>query len=517
MEYSEVEMQAVESAAQLIAGIDKPDNAVKPPRLKTVSAFDMTAPGAWRARRDLYRSLCHTPKDRISFEAADLYEDILDLWQQRDRVQNFSKRHNCFYWGRPIAKWAKKYKCTERQFDYWLKVLRDCKLIATCMMKTKTNMLQIRPLVAEGSAYLSGWPDSQNFKHLLKPKTQAQQGQAEGFCPAALEQNLSQCISTNFVPLKNLGLHVGVACTGLKDFVDASLSTEASTSNSKTDSGKTDPENQTPVLLESILKFPKFCTASTRNSAGLLWESLVVQYQPEHHAPLAVRAFRDLRTAFEKIDSMADLPGHEPVLRWGIRNWVFWARPIGYEQQVNPKAVVTRLDTLLAAYREERECELKKAADKAEMAAAIKKANAEILAAQAAKASAPPPVKKLSSIAQAVAQFKAGKALVEQAATPPAEPCPCAGTPEAHEPVVEAVAAPAPVQCPAVVLADSVTPALLLDDEPCNEPPFESERCALTPTELRVLDIAKQKAKQRAKAKATGANMFQHAKASATA
>lgn len=444
-----------QNAAQSNAQLDNPGTCVKttverPPRVKTVSAFDMSVKGAWRARRDLYRSLCRTPKGRISFEAAELYEDVLDLFiGNTDRVQNFRKSENSYYWGRPIAKWAKKYGCTLDQFDGWLKILRDSGLIATCMMKTRTNMLQIRPLVAAGSACLSGWPDEQNYAHLLKAQTQAQQGPAGSFGPHAPAAKQPQCFGGNLAPPKDLGLAVGLACKGLKDFVDASLSTEAIPDNSKTKPGKTSQTQNQPAFPDAVVKPPKFCTASEKNSAGLLWLSLVTQYAPEHALPLKVRDWKIMRDLCNRLDGMTDLPGHEPVLRWIIRHWSRWATSIGYADQVAPDKLTTVLVVAVAAYHKERQRLAEKVAYKAEIQASLAKHAAEMEASKAEKAAAPPPPKKLNDIAQLVADKAAAKA-AQQATTPMAEP---------------ALPIPEPIECLPVVQVAKATDAVDYDDE----------------------------------------------------
>jgi hypothetical protein len=420
--------EATQSIASAHSGFDNPGTCVKksverPPRLKTVSPFDMSIKGAWRTRRDLYRSLCRTPKGRVSFEAAELYDDILDLFIGNvERVQNFNKRDGCYYWGRSIAKWAKRYKCTQDQFDGWLKILRDRGLIATCMMKTPTNMLQIRPLVAAGSACLSGWPDEQNYAHLLKAQTQAQQGSAGTFGPNALAAKQPQCIGGNLAPPKSLGFAVSSPCTKQKVFVAASLATESPAVIFPGQSGKTSQKQNQPVLPDAVVKAPKFCTASEKNSAGLLWLSLVVQYLPEHELPLKGREWKIVRDLCNRIDSMADLPGHEPVLRWVIQNWLLWAKPIGYTDQVAPSKLTTVLDTAVAGYREERLRLAEKEAHKAAMAKAL----------QAEKTAAPPLPKKLNKFAQQLADEQASKPV-----TLLPEVVACADMPALAEPALE--------------------------------------------------------------------------------
>ncbi|MGX7001936.1 hypothetical protein [Caballeronia sp. KNU42] len=415
-------------SAQLIAGAstfdkpsidDKKTKAPPPSRLKVVSAFDMAAKGAWQARRDLYRSLCRTPTGRISFAAAELYQDILDLWQQTQRVQNLRNSDNSYYWGRPIAKWAKKYGVTEDQFDGWLKILRDRKLIATCTMKTPYNMLQIRPLVAEGSACLSGWPDSHNYAHLLKAETQAQQGPAGSFGPAAQAAKQPCGSSAKTALIKDLGLPVGVACTSLLDSVAASPATKADMINSSGETGKDNPKVKSKTASpESVLETPKIDKTPLKNGKQPLsfareWEQLM--RERGKYMPLNRTDCRKLKDARNKLYAAGEEKGFTPstLLRSALVPWFKFAMHARDESQcgwLKHEPDVTFFITHLSSVVTWHEKQLADAAEKVALAAQMLKAHADIAAFKAAHEAAP--VDNRLSVADAWEQVERASAMI---------------------------------------------------------------------------------------------------------
>lgn len=189
-----------------------------PPAIKVVSAIDLTQYGAYRERQRLNRRLCHG-----HIEAAELYQEILDPFLRKHKAGDpmvKNTRDGVYWWGRSWEKYADKMHWTERQVKYRLKQLREFGLIATRMAKTPFNMLQVRPLVAEGAAYLTGTPDASNYPGLKsesEPQSLTGQGTQPINCPQAVGQDLSSGSKTKIVPTKALGLEVGLKEVGLKE------------------------------------------------------------------------------------------------------------------------------------------------------------------------------------------------------------------------------------------------------------------------------------------------------------
>ncbi|CAN7227870.1 hypothetical protein [Caballeronia sp. LjRoot31] len=188
-----------------------------PPAIKVVSAIDLTQYGAYRERQRLNRRLCHG-----HIEAAELYQEILDPFLRKHKAGDpmvKNTRDGVYWWGRSWEKYAAKMHWTERQVKYRLKQLREFGLIATRMAKTPFNMLQVRPLVAEGAAYLTGTPDASNYPGLKsesEPQSLTGQGTQPINCPQAVGQDLSSGSKTKIVPIKALGLQVGLKEVGGK-------------------------------------------------------------------------------------------------------------------------------------------------------------------------------------------------------------------------------------------------------------------------------------------------------------
>jgi hypothetical protein len=181
-----------------------------PPTVRMVPVIDLTRHGAYYERRVMNRKLCHG-----HIEAAELYQEIIDLWQPKDgkpRVENI--RSGCFWWGRSRENWAKKMAWTERQVKHRISQLRDFGLIETCMAKTPYNMLQVRPLVADGAASLPGTPDSSNYPSLTDAESLMDKGSQEITCPQAHGHNLAAGAETKIGHIKALGLGVGLKEVG---------------------------------------------------------------------------------------------------------------------------------------------------------------------------------------------------------------------------------------------------------------------------------------------------------------
>ena len=475
MDHSEVKCLPVD-AAQLNCALDKPDNCAKktkappPPIIQQVAVLPDSH---WRKH---YLDVCHG-----DHAAAELLGKIVFRYQPTSkgtaRLENIrytSDGKRAYWWGHRVEALASECGLKYEQTRYALRKLTGWGLIETRSAKTPVKMLQVRLLVAEGAASLNGWPDF-------------------GLSQIAICENSQKAICENS-QMKSFKVVGGKSVEVGKVFVAASPATNPSPDFLSMQPGKDKPAP------DAVVKSPKFCTASEKNSAGLLWLSLVTQYLPEHALPLKVREWKIVRDLCNRIDSMPDLPGHEPVLRWAFQNWPLWAKAIGYADQVAPDKLTTVLDTAIAAYREECTRLAEKEAFKVQKQETLKKASEEIAALQAAAAAAPKPVKKLSKIAQFVADKAAAKAIAE--------------TPE-----------PQPEPAPALNPEPLVVHYLTADDyEECNEPPLESEKAPLTPAELRALDHAKQQARiaalKQQKFAASAATMFhgkpKHVKAALT-
>lgn len=237
--------------ADLVVIGKKKSRSAPPPLLKTVSVLDLTKHGGYRARKLLYRGLCGG-----FIEAAELYLEILDLWQQKDgkpRVKNI--RHSkmegvgrCYWWGRSRADWAKKMGWTDKQTKYRFAQLRELGLIETVMAKTPKHVLQVRPVVAEGAASLNGFPDASNT-HFRQQQPDAQTltgraSQPENW-PQAIGEKLTVGHWSKIDRLKALGLRE----VGLRE-VDKDLAgeqppaTAAHPGQNKNEPGKDKPQTE---------------------------------------------------------------------------------------------------------------------------------------------------------------------------------------------------------------------------------------------------------------------------------
>lgn len=484
MYFKELEHQAVASASQnavqAIAQIDNPQTCIKkakappPPIMKSVCVLPDSH---WRKH---YLSVCHG-----DHAAAELLGEIAFRYQPNKSKPHLKNIRNgrdgkpAFWWGHKLEDLANERGLKYEQVRYALRKLSAWGLIETRSAKTPVKMLQIRLLIAEGAASLNGWP-------------------AFGIPQIAICENsqMAICGNSQIKALKGVG---SKAVEVVKVFVPATQDTESTSLKSTTQPGKDKPKTKpqslsltnsvegensktqtkstatpdltpvaaapSPVVVAQQQTQPKFCHATEKNSAWLLWESLVVQYQPDHALSPQVKGPKLVRDVCNRLDQMADLPGHEPVLRWIVRNWKFWSP----EPSVKPGYASSHLDSAVAGYREERDSAAKSLASKKAMAQAIAKADAEIEAAQAAKAAAAPAPEQHESEFVAALLLKA-KQKAKAALVP--------------EPVVAHV-----------LDAD--------DFEECDEPPLEVERAPLTQIQLLEAVKAKELARLAAKTKAT--------------
>lgn len=188
---SEGGVGATSPSLQLIA--KNPKDRSKPSRVRQVSSFD---PNDIQVRKKFYRKLCG------SYEAAELYERILFIWQLdkngAPKVKNVRHaksggRLACYWWGHSREKLAEKMGWSLEQLKYRLKTLKNRGLIDTISAKTPANMMQVRPTVANGAAALSGWPDASNYQGVAESGAEipaAQDIQAENSSPASEENFL---------------------------------------------------------------------------------------------------------------------------------------------------------------------------------------------------------------------------------------------------------------------------------------------------------------------------------------
>jgi hypothetical protein len=231
----------------------KPARKKKPlaAAIKVVSAIDMTKHGAYRERKRLNLLLCHG-----HYEAAELYQEILDPFLRKHKAGDpmvKNTRDGVYWWGRSWEAYAAKLHWTDRQVKYRLSQLRDFGLIATRMAKTPFNMLQARPLVAEGAAYLTGTPDASNYPGLKsesEPQSLTGQGTQPINCPQAVGQDLSSGSKTKIVPIKALGLEVGLKEVGGKPPGDKSKTESTPESTSK-------PVDASLTTTHASLKLPQ--------------------------------------------------------------------------------------------------------------------------------------------------------------------------------------------------------------------------------------------------------------------
>lgn len=161
--------------------------APPPPEFKGLSVIDLKVHGGHKTMRRLHLNLCHGNHD-----AATLYESILTPFistvKGKPRVQNV--RHGAYWWGHPISKWASEHGWNYDHTNYLLKLLAGWMLIEKRAAKTPVNMLQVRPMVAEGAAHIPGFPDSSNYRFDCEGKSLVWRASQTENCQSADWQKL---------------------------------------------------------------------------------------------------------------------------------------------------------------------------------------------------------------------------------------------------------------------------------------------------------------------------------------
>ncbi|MEM5382617.1 hypothetical protein VSR68_03300 [Paraburkholderia phymatum] len=179
-----------------------------PPEFKNLPVIDTKTHAGLKAMRKLHLELCGGNHD-----AAELYGEILNPFTVMkdgkplvENIRDDAEGNRAYWWGQPQKKWAARKGWNVDHMKYIFKVLRARNLIATRKAKTPYDMLQCRPLVADGAAHIPGIPDASNYAELLKDKKSEslmQQGSQTENCPVAMGQKLPRGYRVKIAPLNN--------------------------------------------------------------------------------------------------------------------------------------------------------------------------------------------------------------------------------------------------------------------------------------------------------------------------